>query len=607
MSADPIVYCLEQVTDYRQFERLATDLMSSTDYPNIEPLGGSADGGRDALHVDKSNGKVTMFAYSVRADWKRKIMEDCQRLVEGEHSVDAFVFVTSRNLSVTEKDKIKNEINGNYQWDFEIYDIERIRTLLVGPLNFLVEKHPTLFSPPFFERRGGQLIGHKQPDLVVIDHFSIDHAFGSWLTKRLSSSGYLIWCSGLAPLVGENSHTTITSLIQSRAAMYIPVLSQTSAQDLDLRSRITIAATNNVGTVPCWMEDLSSSPFDTNLRSLEPARFDLGWAQAMSVLARQFEERGVTRPLDLETGRQIALDAYQAEPLVVQQPERLYSNIFSVHVPNAIQVHEFKPNVAEFDEKLELERRWAHVIRDRFVFSFASPPKDLPLNFVSTYAWDVHRKKMGVFSSDLVKMLVKRSLFVVCYRVGFHWCSERNTLYLNEKDPARHRFQDIDGRITHVKLNGERSVWRPTQSLRFRYQLGPVFRVGIAEDNEVTVRVGFYVRVTDLDGAPLDAKVINARRKVVTKSWWNRQWLQRTLCMTQLLAGDANLARRIIVGEGSESVEVDTTPHSWDCPVALDVLALDRVGDFQDEIAEVREVEGVEGERVDMKMEGTDE
>ena len=50
MSADAIVYCLEKLTDYLQFERLATDLMAGSGFPEIEPMGGTGDGGRDALH-----------------------------------------------------------------------------------------------------------------------------------------------------------------------------------------------------------------------------------------------------------------------------------------------------------------------------------------------------------------------------------------------------------------------------------------------------------------------------------------------------------------------------------------------------------------------------
>jgi hypothetical protein len=72
MAADPIVYCLEHLTDYSQFERLCHELMALEGYPSIEPLGGCKDKGRDAIHVAQSNGKTTIFCYSVREDWRKK-------------------------------------------------------------------------------------------------------------------------------------------------------------------------------------------------------------------------------------------------------------------------------------------------------------------------------------------------------------------------------------------------------------------------------------------------------------------------------------------------------------------------------------------------------
>ena len=41
VSADPIIYCLQQLTDYRQFERLCSDVMAGSGYATIDPLGGS--------------------------------------------------------------------------------------------------------------------------------------------------------------------------------------------------------------------------------------------------------------------------------------------------------------------------------------------------------------------------------------------------------------------------------------------------------------------------------------------------------------------------------------------------------------------------------------
>ena len=170
MSADPIIYCLERLTDYRQFERLASDLMAGTDYPGIEPLGGTGDGGRDALYIHRDKGTTIIFAYSVRSDWDTKLRADCERIAEMGHAANTIVFVSTQVIDVRQKDNMRAEIQERYGWSVEYYDIERIRVLLTGPLKSLVGQHPTIFVSPWFERRGGELVTHEQHDLVLIDH-----------------------------------------------------------------------------------------------------------------------------------------------------------------------------------------------------------------------------------------------------------------------------------------------------------------------------------------------------------------------------------------------------------------------------------------------------
>jgi len=89
MGADPIIYCLKNLTDYDQFERLCHDLMALDGYRGIEPLGGSKDKGRDAIHIDQtSNNQVTIFAYSVREDWRKKLAQDSERPDGATHSLE---------------------------------------------------------------------------------------------------------------------------------------------------------------------------------------------------------------------------------------------------------------------------------------------------------------------------------------------------------------------------------------------------------------------------------------------------------------------------------------------------------------------------------------
>lgn len=592
MSADPVVYCLETLTDYSQFERLASDLMAGTDYPGIEPLGGSGDGGRDALHIHKDMGVITIFAYSVRSDWASKLRADCKRIAEKCYYLDTIVFVSTQAITTPQKDNMRREIQEHYDWSVEFYDIERIRLLLTGPLTALVGKHPAIFVSPWFERRGGEVVTHEQRDLILIDHIADDHAFASWLFKRLSAAGYSVWCHGLAPLAGENADASVRTLIRQRAARYLPVLSVQSMADPNLRSRMAIAGAVDGCTLPCWLSDLSECNFEWQLAEIVPARFDVSWASGLFALETQVMSAGIGKTLGANAGRRIALAAYSREKLLVAKPERVYSNVFSAKVPEAIVSYELERDDVEIEQTLE--RRWAHVRRGARVFAFSAAPERSPLDLRSPlyYSWRRYPERFGANSEHLIKMLVKRSLFVACREAGFEWCDDRHTFYLGETKPRRHRYQHVDNVCTRVSFTGERTWGFGELATKYRYQIGPVFRVTFDDEGAVWVMLRLYVRVTDVSGQPLDAKLIPSRRKRVTRSWWNRQWLQRTLGMMQFIAGKgADIKGSISIGSGRETVSVNVSPLSWECPVSIDSEALERVGDFQNELALSREVE----------------
>ena len=591
MSADPILYCLERLTDYHQFERLASDLMAGTDYPGIEPLGGTADGGRDALYIDRSKDHTTVFAYSVRSDWSAKLQEDCRRIAETKSQADTIVFVSTHVISTRRKEQTAEDIKKRYGWSVVYYDVERIRVLLTGPLRSLVGHHPAIFVSPWFDRRGGELVTHEQHDLVLIDHLPVDRAFAGWLFSRLSAAGYSVWCHSLAPLAGEDADASIRTLIQQRAVRYLPVLSQKSVYDPDFRSRIAIATADANRTVPCWLNDLSSCDFDSQLAAIVPARFDVSWKTGLESISRYLHGRGFGKPLEGDRGRVIALNAYRTENLLSPKPERVFANVFPVECPEALLVYELdRENV---DLSPLIERQWAYVRRGTFIFSFSNPPDTLRLSHEMPlqYAWRHYSHRFGVRSEDLVKHLVKRSLFVACYQAGFQWCSDRHAFFLDEEPRQRHAYQHVDGTYTHVSFTGERTWRSGDHPSKFVFQIGPVFRVSFDDEGSIWLTVRFYLRLTDRHGALLDKKMIPSRRKRVTRTWWNRQWLQRTLGLMQFIAGKGpDIHSHIIIGNGRQAVDVAVAPLTWECPVSIDVKALDRVGDYQAELAAAQEV-----------------
>ena len=149
MGADPIVYCLKELSDYEQFERLCHDLMIA-EYPKIEPLGGFKDKGRDAIHVCAVEGKVTVFAYSVREDWRQKLGEDAAKIRAHQHKCNQLVFVTTEAPTACQRDEAAEYIRTHFGWALDLYGLERLRVLLSTTRSDLVEKHPHIFNPQFF-------------------------------------------------------------------------------------------------------------------------------------------------------------------------------------------------------------------------------------------------------------------------------------------------------------------------------------------------------------------------------------------------------------------------------------------------------------------------
>ena len=591
MSADPIIYCLEHLTDYRQFERLCSDLMTGCGYPHIDPLGGSADGGRDALYQCPGD-ELTIFAYSVRVDWRRKLLQDCARIrVEG-HVPARVVFVCTTALSAPDKDEIVAHVREIYGWLLDVFDLERIRVQLAAPQRHLIAQHPAIFCPPFFPQRGGISIA-EAADTIVIDHVAADHALAVWLDRRLTLAGFSTWCYGSAPLAGENADETVRLLVQKRAQLYLPVLSVEALADLDFMDRCGLAGTIERQVLPCWSMSMDGL-LPSRLASIAPSRFHESWADGIRDVLSNLQARGIKPRLDPARGCSIALQAYVPEPVIRVAPESVFANVFRATVPRSILVYELTEALTLAAEE-QLRRTWAFSFADPLrLFAFDACPTALPVLPGARpleYSWQDTDTYFDRPSFDVVKELLRRSLDVACMRAGLQWCTDREVFYFPKPETGDRRvnFVHVDGRHTHVNMTGERQYGWGERASQFRYQLGPRFKVGRDKDGVWWVTARIYVRVTDLNGACFQLKDITRRRKAVTKSWWNKEWLPRMLGLMQALRTENS--EGIQIGNGRRAVVVGVEPLTWKCPVAIDVEAMDRVGDFQEEMASLRFVE----------------
>src|SRR5262249_8304496 len=215
--ADLIIYCLERVTDYDQFERLCHDVMAAEGYSAIEPLGGMKDKGRDAIHVDRHDpSNVTIFAYSVREDWRAKLDENCTKIRNHGHACRRLAFLCTASFTATERDNAIAHVRDTFGWELNLYGLERLRVLLATVHRQVIANHPQIFSPPFFPQAGGLTVV-QSPDYLVIDYADSDEALATWLARRLNLEGYQVWCRSIAPVGGSSLNAIIETLLRTRA------------------------------------------------------------------------------------------------------------------------------------------------------------------------------------------------------------------------------------------------------------------------------------------------------------------------------------------------------------------------------------------------------
>lgn len=593
MAADPLIYCLEHVTDYDQFERLCHDMMALDGYKNIEPIGGSKDKGRDAIHVDSSTGMVTIFAYSVREDWRVKLGEDAEKIKKHGHACNCLAFLSTATYSPSERDEAVRFIKDTYDWSLELYGLERIASLLRSTHQQLIAQHPQIFSPPFFAFAGGLSLAFS-PDHLVIDYIDADAGLALWLARRLTLAGFRVWCRGLAPLAGSSATDTIRSLINSRAYRYIAVFSPEAVVDPEFTSRRNAAlAVGAQRSSPILLPAVART-FDPNLvdqqtRNLTPARFDASWADGLKSIEATLAAANCPRKPD--GAHELAIRSYFPDEIIKTETEVLASNLFQVaRFPEVI--HRFYSETSLGGDNGSLTGQWAfRRVSDTHFLSFHAPPLQLAIDYGITNKggsiWKGIAEIDGIPVGDLIKELIKKSLYAESMRRGLHFCDDRNLVFfpagLLKNDNLR--VEKLDGSQTHFAVVGERSHGWKDRATKYRYHIAPVF-VPMGDPiigYQIITRI--RVHITDLTGKLYPGRAAHIRRKKLCKSWWNEEWLNRVMGVVQFLAGENE---QVVIGEtDAERIMIERFPKTYISPIRLNEEALgDAKAIAEEEIAE---------------------
>jgi len=219
MASKTTKYDLTEITDYLGFESLCHDLMSREGYKSIQPLGGTGDKGRDAIHFDKSTSISTVFAYSVRDDWATKLNQDLKTIKRNEHECDQVVFLSTSQISANEFDEKKRTVKDAYGWELDIYSLERFATLVDNHHQDLISLHSNIF--------------HISSKLIGIESYQ---EFNSKQYAGYMLGLHELWVEQYTPLLAE--HKEIDTFVGLQSAT--ETSSTLPVSDIPEKGRISV-------------------------------------------------------------------------------------------------------------------------------------------------------------------------------------------------------------------------------------------------------------------------------------------------------------------------------------------------------------------------------
>lgn len=414
-------------------------------------------------------------------------------------------------------------------------------------------------------------------DHLFISYASEDIALAEWLTFKLTALGYKVWCDRIKLFGGESYPKDIDVAIKNRTFRFLALLSYASLNKPNpLKERTTalnIAEKRKEDFVIPLNLGVKKPELPWQLSDLTWVDFSKNWATGLAGLLKAL--RKAETPCPLENGRDMVSDSIISEEIIGNEPETIYSNFLTIKkIPEAISVIRLKNKLSP---RRQLNNIWAcRKISDNTFLSFHKPPDDFPYKVHNAHLWKNANEIEGIDAHDVVSELLRKNLNCHCCAKGLLWSHDHKWLYFPFGITSNNKvsFVDTHGKNNSIKVCGERKFFRPGKSSRYRYYLSPTFR--IMRDmfgEEFVVKVGLRIRITNTSGMAIYGKSAQARRKHVSKDWWNYEWVSRYLVLCSFLSNEGD---EIVIGEKEPyRLVFNAKPLTYVSPISLDEGKID--------------------------------
>lgn len=439
--------------------------------------------------------------------------------------------------------------------------------------------------------------GHAR-NHIFISYAWEDGAFAEWLAKILTREGYYVWMDKLKLLGGEPFPKDIELAIDNGTFRVLALMSKYSKDKKSPRRERMLA--DKAGTaqkikdfvIPLIVDDLSPNDLDFLTTELTALKFNENWNDGLTALLKKLEK--INAPKDVTAGANRLSKLLLENPnCLSSKPEQLISNLFEIEeIPNEILCYQpIRRTVLD-----GINTEWIYYQSESGMWSFTEPPAEVvdSVKLKNKIEWRGCKNIDGIVPRNVVVNLIYKSLKNYCIQKGLHYSVEDDTLKFlpGFLDNDKIKFTNHLGKKSTVLVTSARtSHYRNNEKVKFRYSIGPEFRVLLDQFSIPTISLGIKLSVSDLNGRPLRPTTALGKRKKTARSWFNNHWLNRKIAILQWLTDGKSVK---LLESPSGSLTISPKLINFEVDASIDEIALqppDDIDPFDFDIVEDAEVQ----------------
>jgi hypothetical protein len=436
-------------------------------------------------------------------------------------------------------------------------------------------------------------------DHLFISYASENSILAEWLTLKLTVEGFKVWCDRTKLLGGESYPLDIDKAIKESTFRVLALLSKNSIQKPNPVKERTIALSLGKErgiddfVIPLNVDGLSPTDLNWMVSDLTFIPFYKGWAEGLTRLLKKLGQIGA--PRDPKRGRESVAKWVTNEDSVLHEEERVWSNVLPITtIPPTIRRY----YVGSEDELKRFRQSWPVYGEKNQVWTFALPDENNSFAERQVVDWSRRANVDALSTIDVVTYLLRRSLTLHCIARGLKLTDDRRYIFFpqNLVESDKIPYQRYDGKRVYTKAVGQRTFHSVERgAYKSTYHLAPIFRPLVRRFHSPCYEIN--MRLVWTDGQGVEEPNSNRKRRALTKTWWNYQWLAKNTAFISWLTGAQN--EHTIFASKHGDVKIAGLPITASSPMGILEDALTATVTEEDETEVLEEETEVEHDLTD--------